>query len=88
MIFATIAPTNSMDVVMGHWDTWEPDAIVADKASGIFADPAKVHRLDYRGKYVRSRGPFTVPPSDQAVPSSFRPARAGAAATSRRAGAS
>lgn len=57
-----------MDVVMGHWDTWEPDAIMADKASGVFADPTKVHRLDYRGKYVQSRGPFTVPPSDQGRP--------------------
>ena len=57
-----------MDVVMGHWDTWEPNAIVADKASGVFADPCKVHRLDYRGRYVQSRGPFTVPPSDQGRP--------------------
>lgn len=57
-----------MEVVLGHWDTWEPDAIVADRASGLFADPAKVHRLDYQGKFVRSRGPFTVPPSDQGRP--------------------
>ena len=57
-----------MEVVLGHWDTWEPDAIVADRASGVFADPAKVHRLDYQGRYVRSRGPFTVPPSRQGRP--------------------
>ena len=53
---------------MGHWDTWEDDAIVADRASGIFADPAKVHRIDYQGKFVRSRGPFTVPRSEQGRP--------------------
>lgn len=57
-----------MEVVLGHWDTWEPDAIVADKATGIFADPAKVHQLDYAGRFVRSRGPFTVPPSAQGRP--------------------
>lgn len=57
-----------MDVVMGHWDTWEDDAIVADRAGGVFADPAKVHRLDYRGKFIRSRGPFTVPRSAQGRP--------------------
>ena len=57
-----------MEAVLGHWDTWEPDAITADRASGMFADPAKVHRLDFEGRYIRSRGPFTVPPSDQGRP--------------------
>ena len=57
-----------VDVVLAHWKTWEPDAIVLDKASGVFADPSKVHRLDHRGKYFESRGPFTVPPSPQGRP--------------------
>ena len=57
-----------MEVVLGHWDTWEDDAIVQDKASGLFASPEKVHRLDYRGRYFASRGPFTVPRSAQGHP--------------------
>lgn len=57
-----------MEVALGHWDAWEPGAIVADRETGFFADPAKVHRLDYEGRYVRSRGPFTVPPSEQGRP--------------------
>jgi FMN-dependent oxidoreductase (nitrilotriacetate monooxygenase family) len=57
-----------MQVVLGHWDSWEDDAIVADKATGVFAVPEKVHRLDYRGRYFRSRGPFTVPRSPQGHP--------------------
>jgi FMN-dependent oxidoreductase (nitrilotriacetate monooxygenase family) len=57
-----------MEIVYGHWDTWEDDAIVADKAAGRFADPDKVHRLDYQGRYYRSRGPFTVPRSEQGHP--------------------
>src|SRR5262249_31454577 len=57
-----------MDMVLGHWDTWQDDAIVQDKASGLFAEPAKVHRLDYEGRYYRSRGPFTVPRSEQGHP--------------------
>jgi FMN-dependent oxidoreductase (nitrilotriacetate monooxygenase family) len=57
-----------MDVVLGHWDAWEDDAIVQDKASGLFAHPDKVHRLDYQGRYYRSRGPFTVPRSAQGRP--------------------
>src|SRR5689334_10676328 len=32
-----------MEVCYKLWDSWEPDAIVADKASGIYADPDKVH---------------------------------------------
>ena len=46
-----------MEVVTGHWDTWEDDALILDKQSGRFADPAKVHRLDHRGKYFKSQGP-------------------------------
>jgi FMN-dependent oxidoreductase (nitrilotriacetate monooxygenase family) len=57
-----------LEVVMGHWDSWEDDAIVLDKENGLFADPAKVHRLDYEGKFFRSRGPFTVPRSAQGHP--------------------
>ena len=57
-----------MEVVLGHWDTWEDDAIVLDKATGRFADPDKVHRLDHKGRFFRSRGPFTVPRSPQGHP--------------------
>lgn len=57
-----------MAVVLGHWDGWEDGAILMDKAAGRFADPAKVHRLDHRGEFFRSRGPFTVPRSPQGHP--------------------
>jgi FMN-dependent oxidoreductase (nitrilotriacetate monooxygenase family) len=57
-----------MEAVLGHWDTWEDDAIVADRARGVFADGAKVHRLDHRGANFRSRGPFTVPRTPQGRP--------------------
>ncbi len=57
-----------MEVVIGHWDSWEDGAIVADRETGLFAHPEKVHRLDYKGQYFQSRGPFTVPRSDQGHP--------------------
>ena len=57
-----------MEIVLGHWDTWEDDAIVFDRESGTFADPGKVHRLDHKGKFFNSRGPFTVPRSSQGHP--------------------
>jgi FMN-dependent oxidoreductase (nitrilotriacetate monooxygenase family) len=57
-----------MEVVMGHWDSWDDDALIIDKKSGRFADPNKVRRLDHRGKFFNSRGPFTVPRSPQGHP--------------------
>ena len=57
-----------MEVVLGHWDSWEEDAILFDRETGLFADPAKVHRLDHKGKFFTSRGPFTVPRSPQGRP--------------------
>src|SRR4029079_12085680 len=30
-----------MEVVLGHWNTWEDDALILDKAANRFADPDK-----------------------------------------------
>lgn len=57
-----------MEVVLGHWDTWEDGALIMDKTSGRFADPTRVKRLDHKGPAFKSRGPFTVPRSDQGHP--------------------
>ena len=57
-----------VEVVLGHWNSWDDDAIVLDKENGVFADPSKVRRLDYVGEHYRSRGPFTVPRSPQGHP--------------------
>ncbi len=50
-----------MEACFKLWESWEPDALVVDKESGIFADPAKVHYVDYAGKWIKTRGPLTVP---------------------------
>jgi len=57
-----------MEVVLGHWDSWDDDAIVVDKANNIYAHADKVRRLDYKGEFLSSRGPFTVPRSPQGHP--------------------
>jgi len=57
-----------IECVLGHWATWADDALVVDPKSGLFAHPEKVRRLDYNGKWFRSRGPFTVPRSPQGHP--------------------
>lgn len=50
------------------WESWEPDALVMDPAAPLFADPAKVHRIDHEGEFFRSRGPLNVTPSPQNGP--------------------
>ena len=57
-----------MEVVLGHWDSWEDGALIIDKNSGRFADPTRVKRLDHKGRFFNSRGPFTVPRSAQGHP--------------------
>src|SRR3978361_2306367 len=57
-----------MEVVLGHWDSGEDGSILIDKESGRFADPDKVKRLDHKGPFFKSRGPFTVPRSQQGHP--------------------
>ncbi|AWT55565.1 nitrilotriacetate monooxygenase component A [Mycolicibacterium smegmatis MKD8] len=57
-----------LDVVAGLWDSWEDDAVLRDRASGIYADPEKIHELGHVGRYFSARGPLTVPRTPQGRP--------------------
>ncbi|MFD0690543.1 LLM class flavin-dependent oxidoreductase [Actinomadura fibrosa] len=57
-----------VEVAAKLWESWDADAIVADRAAGVFADPGKVHRVDHDGKFYRTRGPLNVPRSPQGRP--------------------
>jgi alkanesulfonate monooxygenase len=48
------------DVVTGLWDSWADDAFVRDVDNGIYSDPAKLHVLDHKGKYLSVRGPLNI----------------------------
>jgi alkanesulfonate monooxygenase len=48
------------DVVTGLWDSWADDAFVRDVESGIYFDPARLHVLDHKGKYLKVRGPLNI----------------------------
>lgn len=61
-----------LDVVKALWDSIEDDALPLDKASGRFADPAKVHRIDHSGRHFTVRGPLNVPRSPQGHPVIFQ----------------
>lgn len=49
-----------VDVVRGLWDCWDDDAIVADRASGLYIDPQKVRELNHNGTYFQVRGPLNI----------------------------
>jgi FMN-dependent oxidoreductase (nitrilotriacetate monooxygenase family) len=57
-----------LEACMALWQSWDEGALVVDKEAGRFADPAKLHYADYRGEWVRTRGPLTVPRSPQGHP--------------------
>ncbi|RBQ07850.1 LLM class flavin-dependent oxidoreductase [Pedobacter miscanthi] len=50
------------------WDSWEDEALVMDKASGIFANKDLVHHVDHNGDFFKVRGPLNVPRPVQGHP--------------------
>ncbi|MBW0447425.1 LLM class flavin-dependent oxidoreductase [bacterium M00.F.Ca.ET.228.01.1.1] len=56
------------DVVTGLWDSWEDDAFVRDKSSGLYFDPAKLYALNHRGTHFKVKGPLNVARAPQGWP--------------------
>ena len=74
-----------MEVVIGHWDTWEDGAIILDKAAA--ASPIRPRcTARPRGRFFNSRGPFTVPRSAQGHPVIMQAGQSGRGRRSPRAG--
>jgi alkanesulfonate monooxygenase len=48
------------DVVTGLWDSFADDAFIRDVEAGIYFDPARVHTLNHKGKYLSVRGPLHI----------------------------
>jgi FMN-dependent oxidoreductase (nitrilotriacetate monooxygenase family) len=57
-----------LEACFALWDCWEDDVFVMDKARGILADPKKLKYANYRGQYIRTRGPLSIPRSPQGHP--------------------
>ncbi|WP_433521865.1 LLM class flavin-dependent oxidoreductase [Nocardia pseudovaccinii] len=57
-----------VDAVVALWDSWEDDAILLDQEAGIYADPDKIHPIDFVGEYLSVRGPFNAPRTPQGHP--------------------
>jgi FMN-dependent oxidoreductase (nitrilotriacetate monooxygenase family) len=50
------------------WDSWQDDAFVMDKDSGVYVDAGRVTVPEYVGKYYRTRGPLNSIPGPQRHP--------------------
>jgi alkanesulfonate monooxygenase SsuD/methylene tetrahydromethanopterin reductase-like flavin-dependent oxidoreductase (luciferase family) len=55
-------------VVKALWDSWEDAGFAIDKASGMFADPDRVHPINHAGRCFTVRGPLNVPRPPQGTP--------------------
>ena len=57
-----------VDVVRGLWNTWDEGAVVRNRQTGVFVDPAKLHTLDHKGRYFSVRGPLNIERSEHGHP--------------------
>ena len=67
------AADSFLDTCLRYWErSWEDDAEVRDRARGLYADPAKLHRVEVADDHQRSAGIFAVPPTPQRTPVLFQ----------------
>jgi alkanesulfonate monooxygenase len=60
------------DVVRGLWNSWDDDAFIRDRSTGIYHDPKKVHELNHKGVHFSVKGPLNVARSPQGHPVLFQ----------------
>ncbi len=57
-----------LDVAFKLWDSWDDDAVLADKAAGVWGDDSRVRAVDHVGAHFSVRGPLDIPRSPQGRP--------------------
>jgi FMN-dependent oxidoreductase (nitrilotriacetate monooxygenase family) len=57
-----------VDVSLKLWDSWEDDAVLADKERGVWGDESKLHPPQHVGRYFRVEGALNVPRCPQGYP--------------------
>ncbi|EPR9360690.1 LLM class flavin-dependent oxidoreductase [Acinetobacter baumannii] len=57
-----------VDLVQKLWDSWEDDAFVYNKESGVFYDAEKLHHPNHKGKHLSVKGALNVPRPPQGYP--------------------
>jgi FMN-dependent oxidoreductase (nitrilotriacetate monooxygenase family) len=66
-----------MEVCYALWNSVGEGAVLADKASGIFADPGRVKRVQHQGKYFNCSTVAPALPSPQGRPVLFQAGSSG-----------
>jgi FMN-dependent oxidoreductase (nitrilotriacetate monooxygenase family) len=61
-----------LDVARGLWRSYEDDALVRDRESGVFLDPTKLHALNHKGRFFSVVGPLNIQRSPQGEPVIFQ----------------
>ncbi len=61
-----------LDAIKGLWDSWDDDAFVRDRETGVYADKSKLHRLNHKGRFFRIEGPLNIGRSRQGQPVVFQ----------------
>ena len=57
-----------IEVARKLWDSWDDDAVVADKAEGVWGDGERIRVIDHHGSHFKVRGPLNVPRPPQGHP--------------------
>jgi len=57
-----------LEVVTKLWDAWRDDAVLGDRAAGVWADRERIKTIDYASENYTVEGPLLVPRSPQAWP--------------------
>ncbi|OMF34686.1 monooxygenase [Paenibacillus sp. FSL H8-0548] len=61
-----------LKVARGLWDSWEDDAFVRNKETGVFFDESKLHALNHEGEFFSVKGPLNIARSKQGQPVVFQ----------------
>jgi len=57
-----------VDVVSKLWDSWDDDAFVHDRRTGLFFEPSRQHPVKHEGKFFKVDGALNIARSPQGHP--------------------
>lgn len=61
----------TIQLIQSLWGSWGKDAWIHNQETGQFANKDQILPINFQGKYVSSRGPLYIPPSEQGQPIIF-----------------
>jgi FMN-dependent oxidoreductase (nitrilotriacetate monooxygenase family) len=57
-----------VDVVKKLWDSWDDDAALVDRETGVYADPGRIRPIAHDGEHFQVRGPLNIERPPQGHP--------------------